>query len=128
VHVLRQYELLLAHGQGIEQAHADAMTEVLSAVHRTPLYLRIELVLQDELVRSGIGSWRASRTSAELLAFFLGCTAPDILFDHLPATLRNEMYSLHQGVSTCSPAVAREVAVVRAHVTLNRTLQTSPHP
>jgi hypothetical protein len=32
---------------------------------------RIETILQDQLVRSGVGSWRASRTSAMLLTFLI---------------------------------------------------------
>ena len=43
-------------------------------------------------MRHGIGSWRASRTSALLLSLLVASCDPEKLYGSLPAGLRREMY------------------------------------
>jgi len=84
VHMLRKYELTIAHARGIDAAHAASLSTIMDALRPTALCLRVQLVLQDDLVRRGIGSWRASRASAELLAFLFACCDHEILCGRLP--------------------------------------------
>ena len=79
------------------QAHASVWPGKVSRLMALGALLptdTTEKPVQDELVRSGIGSWRASRASAELLTLFLACCDPEILFGQLAAGLRQEMYPL----------------------------------
>lgn len=126
VHVLRQYEVAIAHARGLDEQHAGRLASAMEGLRGCALFLRVQLVLQDELVRSGIGSWRASRASAELLTFlFVACDA-EVLFGHLSAGPRGEMLALHAEACSASAALEAERLIVRAFIMA--ALHVSPLP
>jgi len=146
VHILRQYELVIAQSGYLEAAHADLIAQMMNSIRSSKMYVRIELILQDEMVRIGVGSWKASRASAELLTFLIAACDPavgirvaawcdrrgdmvlQVLFGKMTANLRTEMEGLHSSVLATSPDITREARVVRAHVSLIQLLtQTQDH-
>jgi hypothetical protein len=120
VHVLRQFEVALAHAEGLAPGHAGALATLMGSLRGTQLYARVDIILQDQLVRTGVGTWRASRASVELLTLLLGACDPKPLSQGAAPPLRTQLVSLLAGVSGASPDLRHEIARLRAHVRLAR--------